>query len=71
LFLFSSIGPSIHACRALKHHLLALEGDKNIFDFVLKPLIIQSILSIGKDINFEDSDDFPIVNRKAINLFYE
>jgi hypothetical protein len=65
------IGPSIHVCRALKRHLLALEGDKDVFDSVLKPLIIQSPLSIGKDINFEDLDDSLIVNRDAINLFCE
>jgi hypothetical protein len=55
----------------LKHHLLALQGDKDVLDSVSKPLIIQSPLSIGKDINLEDSDDFSIVNREAINLFCE
>jgi hypothetical protein len=62
-------GASIHTYRTLKHHLLALEGDKNVFDFVLKTLITQSSLAIGKDINFEDLDDSPILNYKAINLF--
>ena len=61
----------MHVCCALKRYLLALEGDKDVFDSVLKPLIIQSPLSIGKDINFEGSDDSPIVNREAINLFCE
>ena len=63
--------PSIHACRTLKCHLLALEGDKDIFNFILKPLIMQSPLPIGKDINWEDSDDPPIVNLKAVDLFCE
>ena len=67
----SFIGPSIHACRALKRHLLALEGDKDVFDSVLKPLMVQSSLPVGKDINFEDSDDSPIINREAVNLFCE
>ena len=63
--------PSIHACCTLKCHLLALEGDKDIFNFILKPLIMQSPLPIGKDINWEDSDDPPIVNLKAVDLFCE
>jgi hypothetical protein len=55
----------------LKRPFLALEGDKNVFDSVLKPLIIQSPLPIGKDINFENSDDSSIANHEAINLFCE
>ena len=53
----------------LKRHLLALEGDKDVFDSIFKPLIMQSPLLIAKDTNVEDSDDFPILNREAINLF--
>ena len=56
-------------CRTLKLHLLTLEGHKDVLDFVMKPLITQSSLAIGKDTNFEDSYDSPILNRKAINLF--
>jgi hypothetical protein len=55
----------------LKRYILALEGDKDVFDSVWKPWITQSPLSIGKDINFEDSDDSLVVNREAINLFCE
>ena len=71
MFVIYLIGPSIHTCCALKRHLLALEGDKVVFASVLKPLIIQSPLSIGKDINFEASDDSPIDDREAFNLFCE
>ena len=67
----SLIGPSIHACCTLKRHLLALEGDKDVFDSILKPLFMQFPLLIGKDINCEDWYDSPIVNRVAINLFCE
>ena len=69
MFLIFLIGPSIDACRALKRHLSALEGDNDVFDSGLKPLIVHSPLPIGKDLNFGDSDDSPIVNREAINLF--
>ena len=48
---------------------LGLGSDKYILDSVCRPLIRQSPLPIGKNINFEDSDDSPIVNREAINLF--
>jgi len=65
------MGPSIHVCCILKCHLLALKGDKDVFDSILKPLIMHSPLPIGKAINCEDSDDSPIVNRKAVNLFCE
>ena len=61
--------PSIHACRALKRQLLVLKGDKEVFNSVLKPLIVQSLIPIGKNFNFEDSDDSSIVDREAINLF--
>ena len=71
LCIISLIGSSIHACRTLKRHLLALESDKDIFDSVLKPLIIPSPLPLVKDTNSEDSDDSPIVNREAVNLFCE
>ena len=53
------------------HHFLALEDGKDVFDSLLKPLITQSPLPIGKDTNLEDSDDSPVHNRDAINLFYE
>ena len=57
----------MHVFHTLKHHFLTLKGDKDIFDSILKPLIIQSLLAIAKDINFKDSDDSPILNYKAIN----
>jgi hypothetical protein len=63
--------PFIFACCALKRHLLALEGDKDGFDSVLKPFIVLSPLPIRENTNFENSYDSPIVNRKAINLFCE
>ena len=66
-----SIRPSLHACYILKHHLLALGSDKDVFDSILKPLIMQSALLNGKDINYEDSNDYPIVNRGAVKLFCE
>ena len=59
------------SCCTLKHHLLALEGDKDVFDSILKPLIRQSLLPIGKDINCEDSNGSPIVNREGVNLICE
>ena len=69
--IISLVKPIIHACHNLKRHLLALEGDKDVFDSVLKPLITQSLIAIGKDTNLENSDDSPIRNCKAINLFCE
>ena len=51
----SFIGHFIH-CRTLKCHLLALEGDKYVYDSILKPLIMQSPLAIDKDINYENSN---------------
>ena len=65
------IGPSIHACCTLKRHLLALKGDNDVFDSILKPLIMHSPFPIGKDINYEDSDDSPIINHEGVNLFCE
>ena len=67
----SFIGPSIHACRILKRNLLVLKGDKDVFDSILKPLVMQSPLLIDKDINYEDSDDSPIVKCEVVNLFCE
>ena len=61
---------ALHTCLPrFERHLLALEGDKNVFHSFWKPLIIQYPFSIGKYINFEDSDGSSIVNREAINLF--
>ena len=69
------VSPQIHTRTRTKSRVMGfadtLEGDKDIFDSILKPLIVQSSLPIGKDINVEDSDDSPIVNRKAVNLFCE
>ena len=62
---------SIHACRALKRHLLALKDDKNVFDTVLKLLIIQSRLPIGIDINFEDSDDSLFVSKFCLFILFK
>ena len=67
----SFIGLSIHACRTLESHLLALEGDKDVFHSIFRHLIMQSPLPIDKDINYEDSNDFPILNHEAVNLFCE
>ena len=38
---------------------------KDVFDCILK------LLAISKNVNFEDSNDSPILNREAINLFCE
>ena len=65
----SLIGPSIHACGTFKHHLLALEGNKDVFDSILKALLMQSPVHISKDIICEDSDYTLIVYREAVNLF--
>jgi len=65
----SLIGPSIHACRTLKRYLLGLEGDKDVLDSILKPLIIQSPLAIAQDTNYENLNDSPLLNYEAINLF--
>ena len=69
--MISLIGPFIHVCCTLKRLLLDLEGNKYIFDSVFRPLIIQSPLPTDKNINFEDSDDSPIINCEPINLFCE
>ena len=53
------------------HHPLVLKDDKDVFDFVLKPLIRKSPSAIGKDINYEYLDESPILNHKVINLFCE
>ena len=55
----------IHVCRIWQHHLLALEGDKDVFDHVLKTLMIQTLLAIEKDTNSEDLNDSRIPNREA------
>ena len=61
----SLVGPSIHVCYILKYHLLALEGDKDALDSILKPLIIQSPLANAKDTNSKDSDDYPILDHEV------
>ena len=61
----------IHACHTLKHHLLALEVDIDVFDSIVKPLIIQTPLVIVKDSSYEDSYDYPICHLEAINVFWE
>jgi hypothetical protein len=35
------VGASIHACRHVSRHILAMEGDKEIFKFLIEPLISQ------------------------------
>jgi hypothetical protein len=42
------VGASIHACRHVSRHILAMEGDKEIFKFLIEPLISQPIHEISK-----------------------
>jgi len=37
--LLGGLGTSIHACKFLSRHIIALEEDKEIFDAVLAPMI--------------------------------
>ena len=45
----SLIGPSIHVFCTLKRRLLALEGDKDVYDSIFKSLIMLYPLHIDKD----------------------
>ena len=48
-------------CPTLKCHLLALEGNEDVFDSISKPLITQSPLDSNKDIKFEGLYGSPII----------
>jgi hypothetical protein len=36
-------GTSVHTCRKAGHHFVAMEGDKEIFKAILKPLIVDTV----------------------------
>ena len=56
---------------ALSKYHLVLEGDKDVFNSILKSLIIQSTSAIAKATYSEAFYNSPIHNRKATNLFCE
>ena len=63
------VGACITACRGTGRHILALEGNKDIFDAVLKPMkkplvVTPAVETVGEAL--EDSDDMPVVAHKFI-----
>ena len=62
-------GACITACRAIGRHILALEGNKDIFDAILKPMkkplvVTPALATVGEA--SEDPDNMPVVARKFI-----
>ena len=62
-------GACITACRGTGRHILALEGNKDIFDAILKPMkkplvVTPAVATVGEA--SEDPDDMPVVARKFI-----
>ena len=59
----------ITACRGTGHHILALEGNKEIFNAILKPmkkpLVVTPAVATVVEAS-EDPDDMPMVIRKFI-----
>ena len=54
----------ITACRVTGHHIVALEGNKDIFDAILKPMkkspmVTPTVATVVEA--SEDSDDMPVV----------
>ena len=62
-------GACITACSGTGRHILALEGNKDIFDAILKPMmkpvvVTPAVETVGEA--SEDPDDISIVARKFI-----
>ena len=62
-------GACITACRGTGHHIVALEGNKDIFDAILKPMkkplvVTPAVATVGEAL--EDLDDMPMVAHKFI-----
>ena len=58
------------ACRGTGHHVVALEGNKDIFEAILKPMrksaVVTPTVAPRVDAS-EDLDDMPVVARKFIH----
>ena len=57
------------ACHGTGPHIVALEGNKDIFNAILKPMkkppvVAPAVAMVGKAL--EDPDDMPVVARKFI-----
>ena len=63
------VGACITACRGTGRYILALEGNKDIFDAILKPmkkpLVVTPVVATVREAS-EDPDDMPVVARKFI-----
>ena len=62
-------GACITTCRGTGRHILALEGNKDIFDAILKPMkkplvVTPAVATVGEA--SEDPDDMLVVARKFI-----
>ena len=59
----------ITACRGIGRHIVALEGNKDIFDAILKPMkkspVVTPTVAMVVEAS-EDPDDMPVVPRKFI-----
>ena len=63
------VGACITAYRGTSRHILALEGNKDIFDAILKPMKKPVVVTLAVEMvgeASEDSDDMPVVARKFI-----
>ena len=63
-------GACITACRGTSRHIVALEGNKDIFDAILKPMkkpvvVTPLVATVGEA--SEDPDDMPVVACKFIH----
>ena len=63
------VGACITGCRGTSRHILALEGNKDIFDAILKPMkklvvVTSAVETVGEA--SEDPDNMPVVARKFI-----
>ena len=52
-----TLGPSIHACRNVDRHIVALEADADIFKALLQPLIRASTVPQATSIEHVSVDD--------------
>ena len=62
-------GACITACHGTGRHILALEGNKDIFDAILKPMKKPVVVTLAVEMvgeASEDLDDMPVVARKFI-----